>query len=148
LPLLALIALPGAALSNPVSDLPGRWTGSGSVVLANGNTEQVKCIATYFTRSGDGLQQNLRCASASYKIDATANLVVNGSQISGHWEEKTWAATGQVTGKMGDNSLDLSIRGENFTAAMALTTSSCKQSINISPRGFDISKISIGLGKC
>lgn len=150
-PALAAIMAGGIAAqaASPLSDLPGRWSGWGNVVLANGSSEQMKCVATYFLQNeGDGIQQNLRCASSSYKIDSTANLVLKGTQVSGVWEEKTWAATGQVSGKVSGNAFDLAIRGPNFTAAMAVTTSSCKQSINIAPQGFDISKITIGLGKC
>jgi hypothetical protein len=139
---------PGVRAS-PVTDLPGRWSGWGAVVLANGASEQVRCVATYFVNGGgSSLLQNLRCASASYKIDATANLTVSNGQVSGAWEEKTWSAMGSVAGRMTGDGFNLSIQGDTFSAAMALTTSSCKQSINIMPRGFDVSKISIGLGKC
>lgn len=143
-----LVAATAAAIASPVSDLPGRWTGWGSVTLANGNSEQVKCVATYVVASGGSLQQNLRCASTNYKIDAVANLMVANGQVSGAWEEKNWSAAGSVAGRMTGNGFNLSIQGPLFSAAMAVSTSSCKQSINIMPRGFDISKISIGLGKC
>lgn len=137
------------AMANPVSDLPGRWSGWGAVKLSNGNSEQVKCVATYFLQNGgDAVQQNLRCASTNYKIDVTAYYILKGAAVSGSWEEKTWAATGEVSGKMNGNGFDLAIKGQNFSAAMAMTTSNCKQSISIAPRGFDISQISIGLGKC
>jgi hypothetical protein len=137
------------AFATPVNDLPGRWSGWGSVTMANGNSEQVKCVATYFVNGGGSLlQQNLRCASMSYKIDATANLKVNNGQVSGEWQEKTYAATGEVAGQITDDGFNLSIQGEHFSAAMSVKTSSCKQSISITPRGFDISRISMGLGKC
>jgi hypothetical protein len=31
---------------------------------------------------------------------------------------------------------------------MNLTSTNCRQSINISPQGLEVTKISIGLGKC
>jgi hypothetical protein len=49
---------------------------------------------------------------------------------------------------MTGNGFHLAIRGQTFSAAMAMTTSACKQSIQIAPQGFNITKISIGLGKC
>jgi hypothetical protein len=138
-----------ASAASPFAELPGRWSGWGSVVMSNGSSEQVKCVATYFLQNGgDGVQQNLRCASSNYKIDATASFLLKGTQVTGVWEEKTWSATGDVTGKFNGNAFDLSIRGPHFSAAMAVTTTSCKQSISIAPTGFDISKITIGLGKC
>ena len=133
----------------PINDLVGRWSGWGSIVMASGGSEQVKCIATYFVE-GDGAQvrQNLRCASQSYKIDATTKLDHADGQLRGEWEEKTYAALGSVAGRFTDNGFNVSIKGSSFSAAMAVTTTSCKQSISITPTGFEIARISIGLGKC
>jgi hypothetical protein len=140
-------AVPASA--SPLSDLPGRWSGWGSVTMSNGNSEQVKCVATYFVGGGgSSLQQNLRCASTSYKIDATATLKVNNGQVSGEWHERIYSANGSVAGRLTGSGFNLSIQGDNFNAAMLVTTSSCKQSVSISPRGFGISKISMNLGKC
>jgi hypothetical protein len=137
------------ASASPFSDLPGRWTGSGSVKMSNGNSEQLKCVATYFVAGGGtSLQQNLRCASTSYKIDATASVQVNKGHVSGVWHEKIHSASGSVAGRIIGNGFNLTIEGENFSAAMSVTTSLCKQSVRITPRGFDISEISLRLAKC
>jgi hypothetical protein len=147
--LAAGIALTAQASANPFSELAGRWSGWGSVKLANGTAEQVKCVATYqVDDTGGGVQQNLRCASASYRIDAVAKLQMASGQVTGSWEERTYAASGSVSGRMTGSGFNLSIQGANFTAAMAVATSPCKQSINIAPNGFDITRIAIGLGKC
>jgi hypothetical protein len=47
---------------------------------------------------------------------------------------------------MTSNGFNLHISGAQFTAALQLTSTACKQSISITPKGFDISRISIGLG--
>lgn len=147
--LAASAPLATSALANPVAELAGRWSGWGSVKLANGTAEQVKCIATYQVEDGGGgLQQNLRCASPSYKIDAVAKLSLASGQVTGSWEERTYSASGSVSGRMTGSGFNLSIQGANFSAAMAVATSACKQSINIAPNGFDITRIAIGLGKC
>ena len=141
------VALP--ALAAPVNDLAGRWSGWGSITMASGASEQVKCVATYFVENGGAdLRQNLRCASISYKIDATAKLSNANGQLTGEWEEKTYAAVGAIAGHFNNNGFSVSIKGANFTAAMAVTTTSCKQSISITPTGFEIAKINIGLDKC
>jgi hypothetical protein len=145
---LAALAIAGPAAAASISDLNGRWSGWGSVTLANGSTEQVKCVATYFPEGSTGVQQNLRCASTNYKIDATAKLLVVNGRVSGEWLEKTHAAKGQVAGRTTSTGYDLSIQGETFSAALVLNTTSCKQSISIVPKGTDVTKISIGLGKC
>lgn len=145
----ALAVVPLAVSAAPINDLAGRWSGWGSITMASGASEQVKCIATYFVEGGGAqVRQNLRCASSSYKIDATAKLNHANGQLSGEWEEKTYSAVGSVAGKFTDKGFNLSIKGASFTASMAVSTTNCKQSISITPQGFEISKISIGLDKC
>jgi hypothetical protein len=147
---LSLWALCAAAAgAGPIEDLAGYWSGSGTVVLSNGNTEQVKCAVTYRVAEGGAhVHQNMRCAAADYNINASAELSVRGAQVSGNWEEKTYAAVGQVSGRYSGNAMNLSIQGVNFTAAMNLSLSNCKQSITIQPRGLDVTHISISLAKC
>jgi hypothetical protein len=138
-----------AAGAGPLDDMSGYWSGSGTVVLSNGNTEHVKCAVTY--RVGEGglhVRQSMRCAAADYNINASAELSVRGTQVSGNWEERTYSAVGQVTGRYSGSAMNLSIQGANFTAAMNLSLSSCKQSISIQPKGLDVTRISISLAKC
>jgi hypothetical protein len=138
-----------SAAAGPIEDLAGYWTGSGSVMLEGGKTEKVKCAVTYKISDGAGdIRQSMRCASTDYTINATAALQVKGQQVSGTWEEKTYAATGQISGRYTGSSFVLSIQGANFSATMNVGLSNCKQSINIAPEGLDVKRIAIGLGKC
>jgi len=138
-----------AVWAEPIDDLAGFWSGNGSVTLIGGNTERVKCQVFYkASDSNSALRQTMRCASADYTINATADLQVKGGQVTGSWEEKTYAAKGEVTGRYTGENFALMIRGANFTAAMNVTLSACKQSINITPKGLDITKVTIGLAKC
>lgn len=137
------------ATANPVRKLPGRWTGWGSVTHEGGAKEQLKCVATYFVEnSGKDIRQNLRCASKGYKIDAVSKLKLRSSAVSGTWNERIQSESGSVSGRMTQKGFSLAIRGKDFSAAMTVTTTSCKQRINIAPQGLSISRISIGLAKC
>jgi hypothetical protein len=132
-----------------IDDLPGRWSGWGTISLPSGSSEQLKCIATYFLNDGGAsMIQNLRCASASYKIDATAKLKLASGVMTGEWEEKTYSAIGSVTGATTSDGFSLDIKGDKFTAVLAVTSTNCKQSVTITPTGLDIAKIAITLGKC
>jgi hypothetical protein len=138
-----------AATANPVLNLPGRWSGPGNIVMSSGETEQMRCIATYFVEgNGAAVRQNLRCASQGYKIDAVTNLKVAEGRVSGEWEERTWSTTGSIKGEVQGEGFSLTISGPNFSAAMAVKTTNCNQSINITPRGNAVAKISMNLGKC
>jgi hypothetical protein len=146
---LSLAAGAATLAAAPIEDLSGYWSGSGSVTLSNGRTENVKCAVTYKVSEGGGqVRQSMRCASADYSINALAELQIKGGQVSGSWEEKTYSATGQVSGRYTGSTFVLSIEGANFTAAMNVSVSDCRQSISIAPKGLEVSKISIGLGKC
>jgi hypothetical protein len=143
----AALAATGA-VAGPIDDLSGYWSGGGTVVLASGNPERVKCAVTYKISEGSTqIKQSMRCASADYSINASAELNVKGAQVSGSWEEKTYSAVGQVTGRYTGSDLVLAIQGANFTAAMNVSLSSCKQSISITPKGLDVTRISLALTK-
>jgi hypothetical protein len=87
----ALIMIEGA-VAGPIETLPGRWTGWGHMTLDSGNTERVKCIATYIKENdGRELRHNLRCASSNYRIDAIAQLKVSRGQVNGEWQERTYS---------------------------------------------------------
>lgn len=139
----------GDAYANPISKLPGRWSGFGSLVHASGAKEQLRCVATYFLEnSGRTLRQNLRCASPGYKIDVVANLKIRSGAVTGDWNERIRSSTGSINGRTTASGLNLSVKGQNFSAAVGLTTGACKQKITIAPQGLNIRKISIGLAKC
>src|SRR5215510_334495 len=142
-----LVPAAGPALADPIGDLTGFWSGSGSVALSNGKTERVKCNVLYKADGGTQIRQTMRCAGADYTINALADLRVNGGLVSGTWEERTYSAKGDVSGRFGGDSFALSIQGANFSAAMSLTLSSCKQSLNITPQGLDVTRVSISLAK-
>ena len=137
----------GPAHADPLGDLTGYWSGSGSIALANGKTERVKCNVVYKANGGTEVRQTMRCASADYSINSLAELRVKGSQVTGTWEERTYSAKGDVTGRFGGDSFALSIQGASFSAAMHVTLSNCKQSLNITPQGLDVSRVSISLAK-
>ncbi len=149
---LALVNMIGAlsALAGSFNNLPGRWSGWGTVLFDGGETEKIKCIATYFLKdSGRELTQNLRCTtSASYKISAQSKLIVDGSKLNGTWYEKKNNNEGTVTGRMTRTGFKLSVVGLTFTAKMSVSTTGCNQTVKISPKGLGVRRIKINLGKC
>jgi len=143
---IAVLAMAQTVSADPIEELAGFWSGSGSVVLTNGKTERVKCQVFYKTGEGS-IRQTMRCASADYSINSLAELRVKGGQVNGSWEEKTYAAKGAVSGRFGGEDFILTIQGGNFSAAMNVALSNCKQSISISPQGLEVSKVAIALAK-
>jgi hypothetical protein len=145
--MLPMVIFSWAAAADPVAGLTGYWKGTGSISLGNGKTERVKCSVTYKTDGSTQIRQALRCASADYSINSVAELSVRGGQVSGTWEERTYSAKGDVTGRFAGESFSLKIQGPTFTAAMNVTLASCKQSLNITPQGLEVTRVSISLAK-
>lgn len=144
-----VLAAGTAAAAGPIEELTGYWTGSGSVVLANGSTERVKCAVVYkVSEASTRIRQSLRCASADYRLDGVAELRMQGAQVSGRWEERTYSAAGDVSGRYTGSSFVLTIQGGSFSASMKVGLGSCKQSINIAPKGLEVRRVSMSLAKC
>lgn len=136
-------------LAGPIETLPGRWTGWGKMTLDGGNTERVKCIATYIKENGGReLRHNLRCASSNYRIDAIAQLKVSRGRVSGEWQERTYATGGAVSGRVKGDGINVRIVGNQFTATMMVDTGRCAQSMSIAPQGMGVRRIAVELKKC
>ncbi len=119
-----------AHAAGPFSGLNGTWSGAGQFRLENGKTETIRCSANYVPRSS-GLGLALRCASASNRVELRANLTAKGSSVSGTWEERSYNASGRVTGVAIGDTLRLSIDGGGLSGSMLVRTIGGSQSISV-----------------
>ena len=141
-------AVPGGAQSGPFVSLAGNWSGGGSLTLQNGARERLRCHATYsVSEGGSRLQQNLRCASDSYRFDVNANVVSEGGAVSGTWSETNRNASGRVAGRVNGGQIQARIDGPGFTAGMAINTRGNRQSISIQSPGHEVTQVSIEMTK-
>ena len=87
---------------SPLESLAGSWSGSGTITLASGDREPIRCRGTYKVGNGGRtVEQGLRCASDSYKFDVDGKFSFNaaaGGTISGTWQEKNYKNGGVLTG--------------------------------------------------
>ncbi len=145
---MGLLALAGsrADAASPFSRLSGTWSGSGHVRLDSGRSESIRCSANYVARSGGaGVGLGLRCASASNRIDLRASLTSVGNRVSGTWEERSYNASGRVSGLATGNTLRLSIDGGGLSGFMVVTTTGGSQSISVRTDGSGLRGVSIRL---
>src|SRR5579863_728553 len=150
--LATIVALPSSfafADEGPFSGFSGLWTGSGTITSTNGVSERLRCRAKYFASpSGRNLDQQLRCASDSYRFDVNSGLVRQGDgSIAGTWTETTRNASGRVTAQEQGDSIMADIAGPNFTAKMNVTTQGDRQSVEIQPNGSDIAEVTIAMNR-
>ncbi|MEZ5774799.1 MAG: hypothetical protein R3D33_08885 [Hyphomicrobiaceae bacterium] len=143
---LALLSATASADDGPFSGYAGRWVGNGSIKMASGASEPIKCRVTYFISNGGAtLQQNIRCASDSYAFEVKSNVQAAGGSLSGTWEETTRSVVGDLSGSLKGRNIRLSVSAPNFSASMSVEMSGSGQSVVISPKGIDVTRVSIGL---
>ena len=145
----ALAALSAtAAAETPFSSLDGTWSGSGQIRLEGGKTESIRCRAYYIAKSGGSeLSLAIRCASASNKIEMRAALEYSGGNISGTWEERTFNAAGNVTGRASSSRFSLNINGGGFNGSMSVSLGGTRQQVSISTEGVAFKGVSISLAR-
>lgn len=120
-----------AGATSPFTGLSGSWSGGGQIRLENGRSEAIRCSAHYAPRGGAAVGLALRCASASNRIELRASLASRGDRVSGNWEERSYNASGNVSGVAAGNSLRLSISGGALSGFMVVTTNGGSQSISV-----------------
>ncbi len=134
---LILAATPShAQAGGPFAGFDGNWTGSGTVALSNGTTENIRCKADYKVNSnGLGLKQHLNCASDSYKFDLSSDVTSQGDRISGNWSEKSRNIFGNLQGTAGGGQIDVFVEASGFAANLNLRTNGNKQNVQIDSKG-------------
>jgi hypothetical protein len=145
--LLLGMAAPSFA-AGPFSSFEGNWTGTGTVSVANGSKERLRCRAHYDVGSGGTtLAQNLTCASDSYKFNVVSNVTANGNAIQGSWSETSRGANGHISGNITPTQISAYVQGVGFTASIGIAARGGRQSVTISPTGTDIRNVSVTMAK-
>lgn len=130
----------------PFAGMSGVWSGRGTISLEGGAHEAIRCRATYAVRNdGNALQQTLRCASDSYKIELTSNVVSDGGRLTGTWSEATRNVSGDVEGTTSGGKFQVVVRAGTFAANLALTTRGNSQSVVIRSEGGEFKGANITL---
>lgn len=135
-----------AADGNPLAGLAGSWRGSGNARFEGGKSERLTCQGHYTVKAGGSqLGLALRCASASAKIDLRSALHYAQGRVSGDWEERTFNASGGISGRASQGNLNLAISGGGISGAMAVSFSGSSQSVSINTSGSSFRGVSISL---
>jgi hypothetical protein len=140
-------AEPGS--ESPFLGLSGHWSGSGTVTMTNGAAERIRCRATYAVNAtGKAVQQILRCASDSYRLEISSNVMSEGGSLSGSWTEATRGISGSISGRASGSEIMANVSGDGFAARLDVRTHGDKQSVTIRPQGgTDVTAVSIALRK-
>jgi hypothetical protein len=153
----ALVALTIATMiPSPVSaddasplfkQLVGSWQGLGDLTLEDGTRERLSCKGYYVLKSeGNGLSIATLCDSPTQKFEIRSLVTKSGNGISGQWEERTFHATGQVSGSASGSTLNLAISG-TIEGKISISLTGKSHSVNVSAAGAGIKGVSISLSR-
>lgn len=148
---LLLLASPASAQraaseGGPFAGLSGSWQGNGTITLAGGNNERIRCRATYQVASdGNSLKQNLRCASDSYNFDLTSTVVNQSGSLSGSWTESSRNLSGTVSGSASSGQVQARVSSPAFTADLSVSTRGNSQAVTISSQSSELRGVSINM---
>lgn len=136
--------------SDPLARLAGRWTGEAVMTSISGDPESFKCVVTYLpSKDGAGMKQNLRCKGTSIRLEAATLLQVEGTKVTGRWEDKINSLGGIVRGDVTEDGFEVLLGGRFFQAKMAVAGSECAQQVTVSPqRSSYFRELSAALRKC
>lgn len=139
---------PAASSATVFDSLIGSWSGQGQIRYDNGQAEGIRCTA-YYTGGGNSLHMAIRCNSSNSntQVEIRGQLTAEGDKLSGSWEERTFNASGQVTGHLAGGKMSLSIVGGGFKGAMSVASAGGKQVVTISTEGIKMRSVNVTLGK-
>ncbi len=144
----SLLSAEAHAQAGPFASLSGTWSGGGTISLASGANERIRCRAAYDVGSGGrAVQLSIRCASDSYNFDLAGSVVSQGGAITGTWSESSRGVNGTVSGRAGGNQIQAYAQGSGFSAGLSLATHGNRQSVVIRPTGADVTSVSIVLAR-
>ena len=134
---------------SPFLGWSGYWSGSGIITMTNGAAERIRCRATYAVNAGGrAVEQVLRCASDSYRLEISSNVMSQRGALSGSWSEATRGVSGSISGRASGSQVVAYVGGSGFTARLDVRTHGNRQSVTIRPQGgTDVAAVSIALHK-
>lgn len=144
-PIMTIGLVSPSAAEPTFSPLLGSWAGGGTYKLQDGTTEKLKCDA-YYTGGGSQLGIAVRCQGQTNKIEMRSKLSANGGALSGSWEERTYNAAGNVTGKLTEQNLTLAIAG-GVAGSMKITYDRSKQDVAIATEGIPLKSVTVSLSR-
>jgi len=144
--LMAVLAAAPAYAQQSFDSVAGSWSGDGMMKPSDGPRERVRCKADYVPKNnGQSVKVSLRCASDAYKMNLSANIDQNGTDLSGNWFESQYRQGGKVSGKNVNGVIEARVEGDTVTALLSVRTKGDHQTFAMESPGAWISEVSIDL---
>jgi uncharacterized protein (DUF2147 family) len=117
----AFAATASCALAQSTS-LDGSWSGGGKLTLPSGATESARCRVSYSRESKSSYSANASCATASGRVNQTANLRQTGANsYSGSFHNPEYGISGSIQVTVSGSSQSVSLNGGGASASLRLS---------------------------
>ena len=141
-----------ASAAGLFAEMAGSWRGEGWVTWSTGETEILRCTATYeVADDGNKIDQNLTCATDTTKliVKSTISFRPAAGAIVGTWSETTYGVNGRVSGSASEGRIQALVQSgdKKFTARVSVTTRGGEQTVTISPQNIELAEVSVTLKK-
>jgi hypothetical protein len=139
-------AQPAEVLTRPFEAMAGTWTGTGSVTLGSGDKERIRCRVTYVvSNAAKRVEQELRCASDSYKFELNSDINYANGHVTGRWSERTQRTSGTISGRARAGSIEALAETSGFAAFFTMTTRGDQQTVQIESKSSEVTEVNITL---
>ncbi len=119
--LAATMVTPARSAADAAS-LSGTWSGGGSIVLANGQTEKARCRVTFSPYGPRSYAMSAVCATASARVEQTAKVRSVGTNLfAGNFRNADYNISGTVNLKLTGSKLSASLSGGGAAAHLSLS---------------------------
>ena len=125
--------------------LAGSWSGAGTVKVAGGSDERIRCRADYVPSNSTQVRLMLRCASDGFNLQVVSDVTRDGDRILGTWAEATTGVSGDLTGSVSADRINASTEGAGFSARISIAVRGTTQNIQLISQGPTESTASVAL---
>jgi hypothetical protein len=144
--LMTILAAAPASAEQSFANVAGSWSGGGLMKPSDGPSERVRCKVQYDVKStGQSVKMSVRCASDAYKMDLSANIDQNGTELSGNWFESQYRQGGKVSGQNANGLIEARVEGDTITALLTVQTKGNRQTFVMDSPGAWVSHVEIDL---
>ena len=135
-----------AVADGSLNVLAGTWHGGGTMSFESGEAESISCNGYY--KGAGNLSVVIRCKGTSSNFELRSKLESSGDKVSGSWEERTYNATGDVSGTASAGKLNVQFSG-SLTGSLEMSFSSSSQSVSVSvgTKGAGIKGVHVNLNR-
>lgn len=141
---ISLAPISGVKANTITDTLKGQWAGSGTLKLAKGKSERIRCHGN--ASAGDtSLSQLFTCASTGSNFTFSTSLQFSGSKVSGSWRGPDRG--GSASGSASSGSMSLRLSSDDGSGNLNATFNRCRLTLTVTGWSKELRSLSVRMRK-